>query len=222
MDKETRVSSASDTERPDEVPSQDKDIELDAAAEAQISRPSTLNVPEPLPATETPADPNDSIPDGGLEAWLAVGGSWVVLVGTWGMVNSYGVFQTYYETQLLKTSTSSAISWIGSLQAALLTLVGVLSGPLFDQGYFRVLLITGSFLIVFGQFMTSLCTTYWQVLLAQGITMGLGMGLTCRQLLAPPSGLLSKPPSQDPRLTSIVKSSRPPPSWRSTSASVEP
>jgi len=178
MEKETRLSSASDSERPEEILTYDKDVEPESAAEVRLSRPSSAAVAGPPAVPEPPINPSDSIPDGGLEAWLQVVGSWVILVGTWGMVNSYGVFQTYYETELLSTSSSSSISWIGSIQAALLTLVGVLSGPLFDQGYFRQLLLAGNFLIVFGLFMTSLCTTYWQVLLAQGVTMGLGMGLT--------------------------------------------
>jgi predicted MFS family arabinose efflux permease len=45
---------------------------------------------------------------------------------------------------------------------------------LYDAGYFRLLIVTGSFLIAFGFIMTSLCTQYWQVLFAQGICIGLG------------------------------------------------
>jgi MFS family permease len=54
--------------------------------------------------------------------------------------------------------------------------VGVITGPLYDAGYFRTLLFTGSFLTVFGMMMTSICTEYWQVILAQGLTIGLGSG----------------------------------------------
>lgn len=63
------------------------------------------------------------------------------------------------------------------MQAWLLIFFGVLSGPLFDLGYFRVMLIAGNFLVVFGIMMLSLSTTYWQVFLSQGICMGLGAGL---------------------------------------------
>ncbi|EJT81636.1 hypothetical protein GGTG_01614 [Gaeumannomyces tritici R3-111a-1] len=120
----------------------------------------------------------DSIPDGGMVAWLQVLGSWVILVDTWGLVNSFGVFQTHYKSTMLPSTSSSSISWIGSLQASLMMLVGVVSGPLYDMGYFRVLIGTGLFLIILGQFLLSVCTTYWQVLLAQGIMTGIGMGLT--------------------------------------------
>lgn len=94
-----------------------------------------------------------------------------------GFTLSYGAFQTYYKDTLLSSSSASAISWIGTVQGWLLILVGVLSGPLFDLGYFRPMLYLGNFLVVFGIMMLSLCDRYWQVLLAQGLCMGLGAGL---------------------------------------------
>lgn len=55
-------------------------------------------------------------------------------------------------------------------------LVGALTGPIYDAGYFRALLAVGSFGVVFGFMMLSLAKTYWQVILAQGICVGLGAG----------------------------------------------
>ena len=55
--------------------------------------------------------------------------------------------------------------------------VGVFTGPLFDQGYLRSLLFGGAFALVFGTMMTSLCTQYWQFVLAQGLVVGIGCGL---------------------------------------------
>jgi hypothetical protein len=63
------------------------------------------------------------------------------------------------------------------VQAWLLIAIGVLSGPLFDMGYFRSMLFAGNFLVVLGIMMLSLCDKYWQVFLAQGVCMGLGAGL---------------------------------------------
>jgi MFS family permease len=138
-----------------------------------------MGMAEEPPAASEPEPPApDQIPDGGLQAWLQVVGSAAILVNTWGIINTFGVFQAFYEKDLLKTHSSSEISWIGSTQASLLFLVGVFAGPLYDAGYFRHLLFTGLFLIVLGQFMTSLCTAYWQIMLAQGVAMGMGMGMT--------------------------------------------
>lgn len=52
----------------------------------------------------------------------------------------------------------------------------VVVGPLYDSGYLRTLVITGSALVVFGMMMTSLCTEFWQLILAQGLIIGLGNG----------------------------------------------
>lgn len=57
-----------------------------------------------------------------------------------GFTLTYGAFQAYYKTTLLSSSSPSAISWIGTVQAWLLIVIGVMSGPLFDLGYFRPML----------------------------------------------------------------------------------
>lgn len=114
--------------------------------------------------------------DTGLRAWSQVIGSFFLWFSTWGLFNSFGVFQTYYESNLLSHKSPSQISWIGSLQAFLLLFVGVLSGPAYDAGYFNTLLGLGTLLVVFGLMMTSLCTEYWQLMLAQGLVIGLGAG----------------------------------------------
>jgi MFS family permease len=100
----------------------------------------------------------------------------IMILLTRGIVNAYGVFQTFYETELLKDQTASNIAWIGSIQSFLLLFIGALTGPLYDYGYFRLLLAVGTFLMVFGMMMLSLCTEYWQIVLSQGIVVGLGGG----------------------------------------------
>ncbi len=91
-------------------------------------------------------------------------------------MNTFGAYQTFYESNFLQSSSPSHISWIGSAQASLLMLVGAITGPIYDAGYARELILLGSGLVVFGQMMLSLCTQYWQVLLAQGFCIGLGAG----------------------------------------------
>ncbi|CDR88150.1 related to MCH4-monocarboxylate transporter [Sporisorium scitamineum] len=122
--------------------------------------------------------------DAGLAAWLQVVASFMLFFNSWGLVNTYGSFQTFYQSHHLRNHSSSSISWIGSLQAFLLLLVGPLSGPLFDRGYLRTLNIVGSILIVFGMMMTSISSQYYQIFLAQGICTGLGMGTIFIQSVA--------------------------------------
>ena len=86
------------------------------------------------------------------------------------------VFQTYYEEGQLFKETSSNIAWIGAIQAFLLLFVGSISGPMFDRGYLRIMLAIGSFLVVFGYMMLSICHTFWEAVLAQGFCIGIGGG----------------------------------------------
>lgn len=117
-------------------------------------------------------------PDGGALAWMQVVAAFSVFFNTWGMLNTFGVFQTYYESgALFQGESSSTISWIGCIQAFAVLSTGLLSGPIYDRGRLRYLLAVGSFLIIFGFFMLSICKTFWQVLLAQGFSVGIGAGL---------------------------------------------
>ncbi|TVY85899.1 Aspyridones efflux protein, partial [Lachnellula willkommii] len=96
---------------------------------------------------------------------------------TKGIANTFGAYQTYYETGLLAHESPSNISWIGSIQAFLLLFVGgLITGPIYDAGYLRGLVIAGSVSGVTGMMMTSICKEYWQVVLAQGVLVGCGSG----------------------------------------------
>lgn len=114
-------------------------------------------------------------PDGGLTAWTQAIVGHLVVFNTWGYINSFGVFQTYYVSDL--GFPPSNVSWVGSIQIFLLFFVGTFSGRATDYGLFRVTVIAGSFFHLLGIFMTSLSKKYWQLVLAQGICAGLGNGL---------------------------------------------
>ncbi|CAK3746841.1 MFS general substrate transporter [Lecanosticta acicola] len=114
-------------------------------------------------------------PDGGLKAWTQVAMGWLVIFITWGWVNSYGAFQSYY-TQTLGVSAST-ISWIGSVQNFLTFFVGAFTGRLLDAGLFIPTLAVGGVLQLLGIFMMSLSTTYWQLMITQGVMTGLGGGM---------------------------------------------
>ena len=134
------------------------------------------DVEAPSQEPQKPAGGPPPPPNGGLVAWLHVLGGFMLFFNTWGILNTFGIYQTYYETGSLFVENASNISWIGAIQAYCVLLVGFLSGPIYDRGYFRSLLLVGSFGVVFGHMMLSVCHTYWQVLLAQGFCVGIGAG----------------------------------------------
>lgn len=117
-----------------------------------------------------------TIPNGGLQAWLQVAGGFSLFFNTFGLLNTFGIFQTYYESGALFTASSSNIAWIGSIQSFLILSIGCVTGPVYDRGYLRLLLLLGTFGVVFGFMMLSLSKTFWQALLSQGFCVGLGAG----------------------------------------------
>ncbi|KAH8891931.1 MFS general substrate transporter [Thozetella sp. PMI_491] len=109
-------------------------------------------------------------------AWLQAVLMHLVFFNTWGLANGFGMFQQYYSSTL--GESQSSISWIGTVQVFLLFLVGVAAGRLTDAGYFRAVFAVGVVLQLCGIFLTSLCSTYWQIFLAQAVAVGLGNGCT--------------------------------------------
>lgn len=134
----------------------------------------------------------DEPPDGGTRAWLVVIGGFFVWFNSWGAINAFGVFQTYYQLELLASYSAFDISWIGSVQNFLVLFVGFLSGPLYDAGYGVYLLGLGGVLNVLGMVMLSLSTEYYQIFLSQGVCVGLGWGLMFTPAASLPSRFFRK------------------------------
>ncbi|GJN92721.1 hypothetical protein Rhopal_005757-T1 [Rhodotorula paludigena] len=116
-------------------------------------------------------------PDGGWRAWSVVAGAWCVSFTSWGLTNAFGVFQSYYQEHQLSEFSHSDISWIGSLQLALVLACAILVGKAFDAGYIKYLLTIAACLWALGMFGLSGASQYYQVFLAQGLTCGLAAGV---------------------------------------------
>ncbi|OQE43348.1 hypothetical protein PENCOP_c003G06762 [Penicillium coprophilum] len=149
-----------------------KDIEFDATTVDRYIK-TDMVVQEPSkPAGLLPP------PNGGTTAWLQVLGAFFLNFNTWGLLNTFGTFQSEYSTGLLRDSSQSSIAWIGSLQAFLMLVIGVLCGRALDAGHFYIDITLGVFFEVFGMMMTSICKEYWQLILAQGLCVGIGAGMS--------------------------------------------
>ncbi|KAF2133619.1 MFS general substrate transporter [Dothidotthia symphoricarpi CBS 119687] len=167
---------------------QDKELHVTNKEQVATSREEEGTTLESAKSTTPAATVASPAPDGGLRAWLQVMGSFFLMFNSWGILNTFGSYQAYYETDMLASTSPSAISWVGSIQAFLLLVVGALTGPLFDRGYLRALIFGGTVLLLIGQMMLSLCHEYWQVLLAQAFCIGIGAGA----LFTPAVAILSQ------------------------------
>ncbi|PGH12584.1 hypothetical protein AJ79_04205 [Helicocarpus griseus UAMH5409] len=167
------------------------DLSRTHTAAASIHKDSVLGKTLSLVRTKDSGRDPGPPPDGGFTAWFQAALSHLVICNTWGYINSFGVFQQYYTGSLNRPP--SDISWVGSMQIFLLFFIGTFSGRATDAGYFKAIWTTGAVTLTFGIFMTSLCTTYWQLFLSQGLCMGIGCGLMfCPTIALMPTYFSSK------------------------------
>ncbi|KAJ7661964.1 major facilitator superfamily domain-containing protein [Mycena polygramma] len=113
----------------------------------------------------------EEFPEGGLKAWIVLLGTVSGFFATFGYVNSWGVFQAYYQQKLLRSSTPS------EMQHAMIFIPALLVGRLFDIGYYRTPFAAGSLLIILTTFLVPECKVYWHFMLCQGFGVGIGAGL---------------------------------------------
>ncbi|CAD6589103.1 MAG: hypothetical protein TREMPRED_005267 [Tremellales sp. Tagirdzhanova-0007] len=134
-------------------------------------------VPEAVADTLVPMDDVAQSTEPGVAGWLNLAGAVMINSICYGMTNSFGVFQEYYSIHFLSTTSTTSISWIGSIQLCLCPLLGCISGPLFDSGHLKPLIASGGLLYVFSLMMASISTQYYQILLSHGFGVGLAMGI---------------------------------------------
>lgn len=111
--------------------------------------------------------------------WL---GCFFLMFNSWGLVNAYGTFSSYYVGNSLRDSDQLRLNLIGSTQSFLVLLFSAPVGKLLDAGHFRWVVLTGSILVPFGLFMLSIAhptgdgqANFGSIWATQGLVVGLGM-----------------------------------------------
>ncbi|KAJ5551578.1 hypothetical protein N7535_000477 [Penicillium sp. DV-2018c] len=130
------------------------------------------------PMSRVTTDPEgNTYPEGGLEAWLVVLGSFLGLFGSLGLVNTIGTFQAYLQTHQLKEYSSGTIGWIFGMYPFLTFFCGVQIGPIFDARGPRLLVFIGSVFEMAMIILVGFCTQYWHFMLVIGVLGGVGASL---------------------------------------------
>ncbi|EAU80861.2 hypothetical protein CC1G_03037 [Coprinopsis cinerea okayama7 len=112
-----------------------------------------------------------------LKPTLAVCGASLALFCTFGQMNSFGTYHSWYSRHQLEHLSPSKISWIGSLQLWVFFFSGGFIGRVFDSYGPRYLMLLGSVLYAASVIATSVSTQYYEFMLSQGLLFGLAVGL---------------------------------------------
>ena len=120
--------------------------EAEGEATADVEAAAETGKPAGPPMGLNPAD----FPDGGFEAWVVVAGCWCALFCSFGWINCIGIFQEYYQHNILSNLSPSTISWIPSLETFMMFAGGPIFGKTIDNHGVKWLLLGGSIAHIFG------------------------------------------------------------------------
>ncbi|KAM0749457.1 MFS general substrate transporter [Meredithblackwellia eburnea MCA 4105] len=182
-----RLTLSGDTPVPTAPPSISGDTEVDLEEDPSandLKQKKFIDLESATCCTPQPEIASSDFPEGGLQAYTAVAGAFLVMMSTFALSNSFGCFLQEYQRNQLSDYPASTITWIGSVHIFLVFGTSLISGIGFDRGYFRIQLAFGSSLWVFGIFMLSLSKTFIQIFLSQAICLGLGLGIMFTPVLS--------------------------------------
>ncbi|KAK5133046.1 hypothetical protein LTR08_008251 [Meristemomyces frigidus] len=105
------------------------------------------------------------------------------MFNSWGWVNAYGTYASYYNQHLLPGTSITLLSLVGASSSSLVLLLSIVAGRLLDAGYRLRLLVTGTILTSVGTFSLSAVNgegrygqgNYSLIWLTQGLITGVGM-----------------------------------------------
>ncbi|KAF2130138.1 MFS general substrate transporter [Dothidotthia symphoricarpi CBS 119687] len=115
-------------------------------------------------------------------AYACLLGCFFLMFNSWGLVNAYGTWSSYYVGNSLRHVDQLQLNLIGSTQCFIVLALSNPVGRLLDAGYFRQVLGVGAFLVPFGLFMLSVVHpadgtdgNFALIWVTQGLIVGLGM-----------------------------------------------
>ncbi|ORX70101.1 MFS general substrate transporter [Linderina pennispora] len=110
-------------------------------------------------------------------AWFIAAASFCNMASAIGIQNAFGVYQEYYLNDLYRDDSAVAISWISTLSTFCMCFGSIVTGKLTDKFGFRITCFAGAIMCGVALILASFAHTLWQLILAQGIMLGLGSAL---------------------------------------------
>ena len=160
----------------------DKESRKDSRGTLPLSNPSTHEVAS---MTDFRSSSLDDEPDWPRtwRAYACLLGCFFLMFNSWGLVNAYGTWSSYYVGHSLRTVDQLELNLIGSSQCFLVLLLSNPVGRLLDAGYFRHVIGFGTVLVPLGLFILSAVhpadveaiASFGPIWATQGLVVGLGM-----------------------------------------------
>ncbi|KAJ1998887.1 hypothetical protein GGI02_002416 [Coemansia sp. RSA 2322] len=107
-------------------------------------------------------------------AWVIVVCAGLNLMCTVGIVNSFGVFSTYYINYIYSDVSAASIAWVGTTISLFMLGGAVVTGPLTDRFGFRLVSLTGTAICSIALLLASFTNALWQLIFTQGVMFGIG------------------------------------------------
>nr|POE96970.1 aspyridones efflux protein apdf [Quercus suber] len=144
---------------------------------------------DPPPPVDEPDWPS------GWRPYACLLGGFLLMFNSWGIVNAYGTYASFYLQHLLPGQDILKLNLVGSTQSFVVLALSAVVGRFLDAGYSRTLIIIGTVFISLGTFLLSVVNkqglynqgNYGLIWLTQGFISGLGMAcffVTSSQVVA--------------------------------------
>ncbi|OLY83359.1 putative transporter MCH4 [Smittium mucronatum] len=109
-------------------------------------------------------------------SWFVCAAAFLCVFVSVGISNSFGIYQTYYVQNVLSNTDPSKISWIGSLQTALMLAASVFSSRIYLSIGLRYTSWMGAVIAFIGLFVASFLNSLGGLIVTQGLIYGFGIG----------------------------------------------
>ena len=118
-----------------------------------------------------------------FRAWLALFGGFLLMFNSWGLVNAYGTYQSFYYQHLTPTTPLLSLNLVGSTECFVVLVLSNPVGRLLDAGFARHLVLCGACLVTIGTYSLSAVVggggraegDFTLIWVTQGLIQGLGM-----------------------------------------------
>ncbi|KAJ2747755.1 hypothetical protein GGI20_000225 [Coemansia sp. BCRC 34301] len=131
-------------------------------------------------------------PVDGLFGWIPTLAVAVNYMFVFGASNSYGVFSTYYLNVKFAGTPATTLSWIGTSTTSVMLICNLFTGSMADKKGYRVTAYTGTAICTLAYILASFSKKVWQLILTQGVLLGIGLSFLIAPSFSIPSQWFSK------------------------------